>query len=476
MNKETRIQKITEIIQLTEKSEKPERVRIRWKDENISLVVCQIPLECLVYNKYNGRILSRTKSLESQRHSIDAETEEGKKIIAELLWQSKINRNVATEIDIKKKGQLKVGIITKDGIIIDGNRRAMLLNRIKCDYFRAVVLPVELKDDPIEIEKLETTYQMGEDEKLGYNPIEKYLKAKQVYEKLKEQYDHKKSIGKIADWMGETTSEIKDYLGVINIVDRYLDYFKYNGIYSMADTSGDGKEDLFLYLKKWIDTFRDKESNKGFDDYKQTDVDDLETICFDYIRAKIGKKSFDGKKTRIIADGHKSNHFFGNKKIWDDFRDYHMEHVSPAIEKIDNEIPINYDSENLEQHLCDRDSKYRDMVLNDLDKNIRTQTQALGYNRAADKPMELVSNAMKALETINQRHAAFSKPEVKDQLEKLSKLTTDMQSKSAGKLLTQVINLLESVKIDPSESKEELLGKITQINKISFEMKKLLGG
>ena len=48
----------------------------------------------------------------------------------------------------------------------------------QADYFKAVVLDVTLEENPLEIEKLETSFQMGEDEKLGYNPTEKYLKAK----------------------------------------------------------------------------------------------------------------------------------------------------------------------------------------------------------------------------------------------------------------------------------------------------------
>ena len=71
-------------------------------------------------------------------------------------------------------------------ILIDVNRMLLLLNKLQPKYrfFKAVVLTVALEDDPIEVEKLETTYQMGEDEKQGYNPIEKYLKAKQIYNKL----------------------------------------------------------------------------------------------------------------------------------------------------------------------------------------------------------------------------------------------------------------------------------------------------
>ena len=122
---------------------------------------------------------------------------QGKKIIEKLLWDSKIDRNRKTQKSIADFGQQKVGIITRDGIIIDGNRRTMLLNDIQNDgvlsgkkynkkynYFKTVVLPVTLLENPLEIEKLETSYQMGEDQKLGYNATEKYLKAKGIYQRL----------------------------------------------------------------------------------------------------------------------------------------------------------------------------------------------------------------------------------------------------------------------------------------------------
>ncbi len=146
--------------------------------------IYKIPLDYLIYNKYNGRILSRTKSLESHGKEISTETKEGKLLIEKLLWDSKPDRNKRTKEDIESKGQLNPGITTKDGIIVDGNRRAMLLNKIdKFDYFEAIILPVTLEENPIEIEKLETSFQMGEDEKLGYNPIEKYLKSKNLNKK-----------------------------------------------------------------------------------------------------------------------------------------------------------------------------------------------------------------------------------------------------------------------------------------------------
>ena len=474
MNKETRIQKIAEIIVREPPHGKQD---ILWHGRLEAMNVYEIPLEYLIYNKYNGRILSRTKTLEKQGRNINPETEEGQKVIEDLLWKSKITRNDITKKDIHDKGQLKIGIVTKDGIVIDGNRRLMLLNKIqpKFRYFKAVVLPVALEDDPIEVEKLETTYQMGEDEKLGYNPIEKYLKAKQIYIKLQEQFPHGESVKQIAEWMGEEKSVIEDWLDVVKIIDDYLEYLKYDGIYAMADTPNDGKEDLFLYIKKWLSTYADKESNKGFDGYQQLDVDELKQICFDYVRAKIGR-SYDGKIFRQIADGSKKNHFFGDMKIWKSFSENHFSVVGPAIDKIDAEYPIAYDSENIEASLSNRDSKYRDEVLDNLTRNIEEHQTVLGYAKAADRPLDLVNSARKAIESIDQKHKAFSAPGVVSQIEMLiEKLMGMLKKKSPEQTLSLVFDLLNNVELEhESTDKEAMFAKLKEISKLAYQMEKTI--
>jgi len=80
MNKETRLIKIQEIID-REKDNPFGRLEIPWQDDLVPMNVYKIPLDFLVYNKYNGRILSRTKSLEKQGKRIDETTPEGKKLL-----------------------------------------------------------------------------------------------------------------------------------------------------------------------------------------------------------------------------------------------------------------------------------------------------------------------------------------------------------------------------------------------------------
>lgn len=177
--------------------------------------VYEIPLDILIYNQYNGRIGSVVKSFEKQNHTLNPEMPEDVALIEQFLWNSKEKSNAKTLESLKSTGQIKFGIVTSDGVIIDGNRRASLMNRIRrdsdstveqkqrCEYFKAVILPdTATKRD---ILQLETSFQMGEDEKVDYNPIEKYLKCKDLE-------DANFTRDEIASFMGITKKEVDQYL------------------------------------------------------------------------------------------------------------------------------------------------------------------------------------------------------------------------------------------------------------------------
>ena len=62
-------------------------IRIRYEGQTQEFVAYRIPLEYLVYNKYNGRIGSLVKSFEVQHHTLNEESPEDEKIIEKFLWE-----------------------------------------------------------------------------------------------------------------------------------------------------------------------------------------------------------------------------------------------------------------------------------------------------------------------------------------------------------------------------------------------------
>ena len=74
--------------------------------------VHRIPLDFLIYNKYNGRIGSDVLSYEKQNGVIDAETESDCLLIEKFLYDSKRDRNETTMHSLLNNGQQRYGIVT----------------------------------------------------------------------------------------------------------------------------------------------------------------------------------------------------------------------------------------------------------------------------------------------------------------------------------------------------------------------------
>lgn len=457
MNKDTRIEKIQEIINQNNVYGKQE---IPWKDKLESFDVYQVPLEYLIYNKYNWRILSRTKSLETQNYLINSETKEWKELIEKLLWESKIDRNKKTLESISKLWQEKVWIITRDWIIIDWNRRAMLLNKAWKSHFKAIILPVTLDQAPNDIEELETTFQMWEDWKVDYNPIEKYLKAEWLQKRgIK--------IEKIAQWMWKSDAEIVTLIEVMTIMHEYLEFFNYNWIFTQLDW----REDPLINLTKWLRNFYSRESWKWFDWYEKEDVDDLKFIAFDYIRVK-----YEWKEFRLLAEWQKWNHLFWDAEIWKDFCNEHNQIIKDIK---DNESEIDIKSSNLESHLNDRDNRFKELAHDSMRENLEKHHTKIGYRNSQDEPIKLTNKALDAIKSINPKSRTLADIRVVQQVEEINRLTTKMlQEKSPEKILDQIIELLDTLHIDKNkiENCDDIIWKLKEINQKAFELKKKIWG
>lgn len=425
MNSEIRKKKLEEI----RKKEEPYMtgIRIRYKGESIPFDAYKIPLKFLVYNKYNGRIGSLVKSYEKQNPAIKPEEPEGARIIEGFLWDSKPQRNETTMKSLVRDGQNQRGIVTNDGIIIDGNRRAMLLNQIyserekwekkyhkveEAQYFIAVILPEGA--DPKEVSRLETTYQMGEDEKLDYNPIEKYLKCKD----LKNTFGFTEN--DIAEMMGEKQSQIEEWLEIMDVMDEYLEQLGYDEIYTRLEKREGQFVDLTRYLKRY-------ESGSKVPDWnydKMMDVADLKSVCFDYIRAQ-----YEGKEFRYIAQASKEEGFFCREEIWKKFLNEHASTIEPISEneKTVEEWRSDNPGEDLTKLLEARDNDWKKQVENHLKGNLYKTLRDNEVINQANQPTKLLIQAIQILEKINTDVDTFYDEEVYGLVKKINSIAWDFQ-------------------------------------------------
>ena len=402
--------------------------RIIYKGDKKDLTAYAIPVEALIFNQYNGRIGTWVKTYEKLNGTtIDASTEEGEKTIIDFLWKSKIERNKKTMEDIEDKGQLEVGIVTKDGVVIDGNRRSMLLKKIDeknndaPTYFRAVVLEDKLIDNPKEIRKLETIYQLGADAPVDYNAIEKYLKCKELF-----QEDHftAKEIGKM---MGESETKILEYLSILGLMERFLKNYGYEGIYTYLDEIK--AEGPFVDLNNYMERYRNKPGTiKGRNwTPDKDDLDDLESVYFDYIRAGFGTH-----KIRCIGNPKSGKGFFNTKAVWEQFFNEYKKRIEPvnnnepSLEVLRTKRP----NENATDIIKGRDKDWKTKGCNNyktlegnLHHNIKTSQGSLDDIVDEAGPLNYLTRAHNALLQIDVNNPAFEGDEVRDLVFKINNLT-----------------------------------------------------
>lgn len=308
--------------------------------------VQQIPLNNLIYNKYNGRIKSAVLSYESIRGALNPRDENDKKIIENYLFDSAENRNEKTLQSLKDYGQQEIGIVTKDLIVIDGNRRASLLNKLyregsSINYFKAIILPNELLDDELEIIKLETNYQMGVDNKVEYKPIEKYIRCKELIKK------HEISIEEVAKLMGEKPHRINLWMNILSLMEEYLVYLYSPNVYTRLDK----KEGHFVDLNNYL-----KQTNNN---------NELKEVYFDFIRLGLPVQ-----RARIIGNPKENQSLISNYELWNIFYSEHKMIKESIIEKKFHDVKNENPELSNEQVFGNIDNFFKEKLSTDLIKNL----------------------------------------------------------------------------------------------------------
>jgi hypothetical protein len=390
MTKEERVAKLIEI-----KATKPIMNKFIWyKEANQLFDVHEIPLELLAYNPYNGRIMSMVKSFEKLNGHVDPSRETNKQLIEKFLWESAPDYNANTLKSLKKYGQNEIGIATKDGVIIDGNRRAYLLSVLnkedgKNRKFLGIILPDELDQNSEEISTLETIYQIGVDDKVTYNPIEKYLKCAEL--------NDFKTIEEVASLMSETDGKIRSYLSILNLMKEYLTYIGYPEVYTKLYK----KEGHFVDLNNYLGSYSKSTTKYQLVDwpYSDADINDLKKIYFDYIRLGLPVSN-----TRIIGRPNKMNSFFCHQEVWSKFRAKHNDSLAQYIEPTLQEFTAINKGSDAEKSSDERDALWAEKVGHTITNNLNYYNRILEDKKNADSPTELLTRVKGTLSLIDNKN------------------------------------------------------------------------
>ena len=159
-------------------------------------------------------------------------------------------------------------------------------------------------------------------------------------------------------------------------------------------------------------------------------------------------------------------------EIWDSFQNEHR-----RIVKTFDEPKIDINVKNLEAHLDSIDSDFKNKIGPSLDENVDNHYQKLRNKQSQDEPEKLISKALDSFNSINQKNKNFTSNSVQKQVEELGKKVFDsLQKKSPSRVLSHIIELLESIEVDkiPVDEVEEVQDKTKRIQQIGYQINKNL--
>ena len=309
--------------------------------------VYRIPLECLSYNPYNTRFLAQAKTHERRLgRPLSDECADDVSEIESFLWKLKEDKNENTIDSLIKEGQLQPGVVTNDGIVLSGNRRFRLLNEISrnhskykghslegLQFFEAAILSEKLNDK--QIRAYESFYQYGNEDKVEYDPIQKYLAANEQKELGFELQDIANNFLSIT---AGKVSTVQKWLKVFELMTEYLEYIGEEGIY----TALTNREEAFLNLYDTEKSLVKGKKGKEIWAFDELDLVDLKQRYFDYIR--MGRSTHDFRLLiKIFSDKTRWQSFNGRVtetvesseiKSLDDYRQEHAELSESQISEI----------------------------------------------------------------------------------------------------------------------------------------------
>jgi hypothetical protein len=371
-------------------------------------MVFSIPSEFLRYNVLNGRIASNVDSSEAVKNHIDMNN--NKKILEDFLWHSDIKANKKTKNSIFEDGQQKPGIITADGIVLDGNRRLMLLNKIyeetgdiRYSRFNAVILDENLTKK--EIYNLEAYLQFGIDPQLEYGSIEKYLMInRRIDAGLSVKEISKSFNGKFSE------NEIKELIYRFELMEEYLEYIGHKGNYELLSFRKveDSIKTLAAQIKKLKKNTHSAQKRWSISD---DEISDIKLLYFDLIRLAV---SSDPKDYRSLILN--KNNLLENKEEWKKFSDNHFE-FTKEIDRL------------TEDYYVDLDNSPQSKNLSSLEKIKITETKLEEHFK--NELYSNLQNSLRTVEFINSNNSTLN--ELKVIYSKLQKVVDEYDESKVNK-------------------------------------------
>jgi hypothetical protein len=363
----------------------------------------KFPLKLLRYNVNNGRLaMERQQWEKDQGRALDLSQPDDVMVIRDILLGLDRDQTEALKKDLSQKGQMEPGVITHNGVVINGNRRMALLEvlheseptgRWKC--LEAVRLPATISQS--DLWKIEAGLQLSKGKITEYHPVNELLKIKQGI-------DAGLSPEEVAAAMyGRTVDEVKKALERLELIDNFLLFWGKGGTYGLIKTFG--LHEYFVDIQNNIIPQWEREGLPNRQRHDQL------TYAFALIRAGVlfaQRGQADKRKKKGITHWDIRD----LRKIFSDAhaKDAFLEHLGKT-----------------------KAEQLRSISEATVIEDFRSAQDVLSMREQRDQPIKLIERATKALESIDRESRHFREERVKQAIAKLLQLIQDIDQELADK-------------------------------------------
>lgn len=385
----------------------------------------------LVFNKANGRIKAEVAEKESELgRQLDRFEDIDQKTIKDLLLAIRPDENEKIKEDLRKNGQRESGIITCDGILINGNRRKAILNELytetKDDRFKYLdvhVLPSDITK--AELWLIEAGIQMSAPQQLDYSPINQLLKLREGTRAGLEIDDMASRI------YGISREKIEADLQRLELIDEYLcDFLRKEGRYYLVRNVNEH----FIDLQNIISWVRRPRGRVRTDwNWDEDDVIELKLVAFYFIRIRLSHMRIRGLRD-----------LFATKTAWRQVKQAlnvppkltqqecgdlglatiaELEHDEDFENHEDFEVPITvFEERDLQEEAHWR--KKHETKLKSFYEDGKEHEQII---KDSERPLTLAKRALKNIGAIPKKQNKLKEPEMDDILAEIIKKTNALR-------------------------------------------------
>lgn len=217
-----------------------QKVRLVLKGVPERLNVYRVPIKYLIYNIRNGRFAAELLAKEAElKRKLDSADPGDAKIIQKLLLELDPSETDALRRDLRKNGQLDPGIITRDGAVINANRRMAILSALYQEehdpgfsFLRVARLPKDV--DERDLWRIEAGLQFAKEFRLPYGPVNELLKLREGSNSGIDSKEISQTL------LGRfSPAKVDEKLAILKLIESYLTFIGKPGQYHIVQDERD---------------------------------------------------------------------------------------------------------------------------------------------------------------------------------------------------------------------------------------------